>query len=181
MPEIIKVAEATAGRNSRDFLMLDANGDPVTGLTDADITTWLIKDGTGAAGTGTCAEVDATNAAGLYTYTPSTTELAAGGACVLKASAWGSEAAFWPFQIINNDVYAASATKEEVADAFLNRNIAGGSSVGRLVKDALRVLRNKVAISGGTMTVYREDDSTEAWTAGVTTAAGNPLTEVDPA
>jgi hypothetical protein len=72
-------------------------------------------------------------------------------------------------------------TDVEVADAVLGRNIAGGSNGGRTVKSALRALRNKVAISAGTMTVYEEDDTTSSWTAAVTTAAGNPVTAVDPA
>jgi hypothetical protein len=72
-------------------------------------------------------------------------------------------------------------TANENADALLGRNVAGGSSTGRLVKEALYVLRNKVAISAGTMTVYATDDTTSAFTASVTTTAGNPVTAIDPA
>jgi hypothetical protein len=72
-------------------------------------------------------------------------------------------------------------TANENADALLGRNVAGGSSSGRLVKEALYVLRNKVAISAGTMTVYATDDTTSAFTASVTTTAGNPVTAIDPA
>lgn len=67
-----------------------------------------------------------------------------------------------------------------IADAILGRNIAGGSDGGRDVTSALRGIRNRRAISGGTLTVYEEDDSTSSWTAAVTTAAGDPVTEVDP-
>jgi hypothetical protein len=42
-------------------------------------------------------------------------------------------------------------------------------------------LRNKSAIVAGTLTVYEEDDATPAWTGVVTTAAGDPLTSIDPA
>jgi hypothetical protein len=49
------------------------------------------------------------------------------------------------------------------------------------VQDALRSLRNKTSISAGTLTVTQEDDTTPAWTATVTTAAGDPLTSIDPA
>ncbi len=46
---------------------------------------------------------------------------------------------------------------------------------------AIRYLRNKVAISGSTMTVYAEDDTTASWTAALTTTAGlNPVTTLDP-
>jgi hypothetical protein len=85
-----------------------------------------------------------------------------------------------------NDVQADIAalndpTAASIADAILGRNLAGGSDGGRTVRQALRALRNRVAISGGTMTVYQENDSTSDWTAAVTTAAGNPVSEIDPA
>lgn len=78
-------------------------------------------------------------------------------------------------------VTLTSGERNSVADALLARNIAGGSSSGRIVTDAFRALRNKQEISGGTYTVYQEDDTTSAWTAAVTTAAGNPLSSIDPA
>jgi hypothetical protein len=76
----------------------------------------------------------------------------------------------------------AQDAAQEVADEVLNRNLAGGGSGNtRNVRNALRSLRNKVAISGGTATVYAENDTDAAWTAAVTTAAGDPISEVDPA
>jgi len=72
-------------------------------------------------------------------------------------------------------------TAVENADALLGRSIAGGANGGRMVKDALKALRNRVGIATGTMTVYEADDSTPAWTAAVTTTAGDPLSEIDPA
>lgn len=69
-----------------------------------------------------------------------------------------------------------------VADKLLGRAIAGGADVGRTVRQALRALRNKSAVSEGTLTVYQEDDTTSDWTAAVTTdAAAEPITGVDPA
>lgn len=76
----------------------------------------------------------------------------------------------------------AQDAAQEIADEVLNRNLAGGGSGNtRNVRNALRSLRNRAAISAGTLTVYQEDDTTSAWTAAVTTAAGDPLSEVDPA
>lgn len=69
---------------------------------------------------------------------------------------------------------------EQMADAFLNRNIAGGADGGRDVTSALRAIRNKVTLAAGTMTVFEEDDSTTAWTATYGTAARDPLSSVDP-
>jgi hypothetical protein len=52
----------------------------------------------------------------------------------------------------------------------------------RSVLNALRFLRNKWSITGTTLTVLKEDDSTSAWTAALTTdAAATPITGSDPA
>lgn len=76
----------------------------------------------------------------------------------------------------------AQSAAQEVADEVLNRNLAGsGSGNTRNVRNALRAMRNRTAIAAGTLTVYEEDDATSAWTAAVTTTAGNPISEVDPA
>ena len=84
----------------------------------------------------------------------------------------------------NNDktgYTTTAADQQAVADELLNRNIAGGGSGGaRIVRDALRALRNRRRIAGGVLTTYQEDDATPAWTAAVTTAVGNPVNEVDP-
>ena len=72
-------------------------------------------------------------------------------------------------------------TAAENADQLLARSIAGGADGGRTVTSALRALRNKTAIAGGTLTVKQEDDSTTDWTATLTTdAAAEPVTSIDP-
>lgn len=73
-------------------------------------------------------------------------------------------------------------TGVENADALLGRNIAGGSSSGRIVTDALRALRNRVVVDGTTVTVYQEDDSATAWTGTATRDATlDALKEINPA
>lgn len=83
------------------------------------------------------------------------------------------------------DDLAAVPTATENADALLDRDMStgtdSGSSTVRTVRQALRALRNRAAISGGTLTVYKEDDSSPAWTGAVTTAAGDPISEINPA
>lgn len=75
----------------------------------------------------------------------------------------------------------ARASMQSMADSFLRRGLALGTDVGRNVQDALRSLRNRVAIGGSTLTVYTEDDVTSAWTAGVTSSStANPITGIDP-
>lgn len=81
----------------------------------------------------------------------------------------------------------ASAALNAIADALLDRNMAAGVDSGtndgtvRTLRQAARVLRNKVTVTAGTAVVTKEDDSTTSWTASVTTAAGNPISGVDPA
>ncbi len=75
----------------------------------------------------------------------------------------------------------------DFADAFLGRNIGGGSSTGRTVKEAFAAIRNKVALTSitsttATMTVYGTDDTTVLWTGAVGLTSGtNPISSLDPA
>ena len=73
-----------------------------------------------------------------------------------------------------------------LADDVLARDLGSGSNEGtlneRTVRSALRLLRNKTDVAAGTLTARKEDDSTSAWTAAVTTTGGaNPITAIDPA
>lgn len=75
-----------------------------------------------------------------------------------------------------------SGERNSTADALLGRNISGGSSTGRTVKQALHFLRNKWTIATGALTVYDTDDTTSSWTATVgTDAAAVPIVSNDPA
>jgi hypothetical protein len=84
--------------------------------------------------------------------------------------------------------YAEGSTISEttIADAMLNRDMSVGTDSGsasvRTPRQALRMLRNKVSVATGTLTVTKEDDTTASWTAAVTTdAAADPITAIDPA
>jgi len=72
--------------------------------------------------------------------------------------------------------------RTSVADALLDRDMATGTdSGGRTVRNALRFLRNLWTISGTTLTVKKEDDSTTAWTSTLTAAPGaDPISGSDP-
>jgi len=89
--------------------------------------------------------------------------------------------------IPNLDVAVSTRpTAIENADALLNRDMSVGTDDGspsvRTVRQALRFLRNKWSISGTTLTVTKEDDSTASWTATVSTdASALPVTGNDPA
>lgn len=73
------------------------------------------------------------------------------------------------------------SVRSEIADDLLRRDIAAGAFGGRSVQDALRVLRNRVEISGSTGTVYTEDDTTSAFTFSVTTTDGSLIAGINPA
>ena len=84
--------------------------------------------------------------------------------------------------ILGNGVPLATATQQSIADTILGRNVSGGSSAGRTVKQALHFIRNRWTVSAGTLTVYDTDDSTQSWTSSVTgTAGADPITGNDPA
>ncbi len=91
------------------------------------------------------------------------------------------------FSIENRSNMKANTTERNaIADAFLNRDMATGTDSGsttvRTVRQALRFLRNKWTLTSGTLSVKKEDDSTESWSATVgTTASGTPIISVDPA
>src|SRR5210317_255914 len=69
-------------------------------------------------------------------------------------------------------VKVASADQTAIADALLNRDMSAVSdTTARSPLNALRLLRNKYSVSGSTLTVTKEDDSTQAWTSTLTTDA----------
>lgn len=78
--------------------------------------------------------------------------------------------------------YVGLIDHNDVADAFLKRDMSAVTGeAARSPLNALRFLRNRFVLSGGTLTVYKEDDSTSAWTAAVATdAAAEPIIGSDP-
>ena len=70
-----------------------------------------------------------------------------------------------------------------IGDSLLKRDMSAPSgAASRSPLNALRALRNRWAVSGGTLTVYQEDDTTSAWTSTTTgTAGADPITESNPA
>jgi hypothetical protein len=79
-----------------------------------------------------------------------------------------------------NQVFVAGGN--EIADNLLDRNLAGGSSGGRTVRDALRGSRNKVEINTKTnkMIVYKENDADIAWEADLQVGSRGAINTVDP-
>ena len=160
-----------------------AIGDPA-----ADTTTIYGAVVTGAAGTHVAADIIAIKAetAAIVADTGTDGVVLANDAITAAKVAVGAIAAdAFAAGAIDAAAIAADAGTE-LADAFLNRDMATGTDSGsttvRTVRQALRLNRNKVAISAGTMTVYKEDDATSSWTSAVTTdAAAEPIISSDPA
>ncbi|MBP6544715.1 MAG: hypothetical protein KA265_19145 [Piscinibacter sp.] len=77
----------------------------------------------------------------------------------------------------------ALPTATENADALLDRDMGVGADTNsRSPRNALRHIRNKWSVSGTTLTVTKEDDSTTAWTSTLSTnASADPITGSDPA
>ncbi len=73
--------------------------------------------------------------------------------------------------------------RTSIADACLTRDMSAVSGeAARSPLNALRVLRNKMSVAEGTLTVTKEDDTTSAWTASVTSDANaQPIIGIDPA
>ena len=83
---------------------------------------------------------------------------------------------------LSSTTFALSTTQGGLGVATSSTGAFTATKVtGRDMLSALRYLRNKVDISGSTMTVYQEDDTAAAWNAALTATAGvNPITTVDP-
>jgi hypothetical protein len=91
-------------------------------------------------------------------------------------------------QIIILETYGeavGSINTQDFADGLLRRNLASVSESGlpsRSPLNAIRFLRNRWAVATGTLTVYKEDDSTSAWTSTLsTTASADAIIGSDPA
>jgi len=161
---------------TRMFLMVQS-ADHITPLTGATVTVTVSKAGAafGAPG-GTVTAVSS----GWYKIALNTTDTNTLGELAFHATATSGDPTDFVDQITD---YTPAA------DALLDRDMATGTdngassgATGRTVRQALRFLRNKWSISGATLTVTKEDDSTTSWTSALTATPGaSPITASDPA
>lgn len=80
---------------------------------------------------------------------------------------------------IDTNVDALPTTVSEAIFKLDLSTLTGEAS--RSLLNGIRFLRNKWSISGTTLTVYKEDDTTSAWTSTISSGAANPITGNDPA
>lgn len=148
--------------------------DPKTG--DAANITAKIKIDGGAAGA-----TDDTNPteleSGYYEFDLTQAETNGNLLRLIPVSATGD------IQVIGLPGAIYTVDVDAFADALLKRDFSSVTGeAARSALNALRWLRNKWSISGSTLTVTKEDDSTEAWTATVTGDSGaDPIVGSDPA
>lgn len=150
--------------------------DTIDGIVDSIL---LDTAEIGAAGAGLTALASASNLATLAGYVD--TEVAA----ILAAV--DTEVAAIKAKTDNLPASPAATgdipTAVQNADALLNRDMSAVSDTNsRSPLNALRHIRNKWSVSGTTLTVTKEDDTTTAWTSTLTTnASADPITGSDPA
>ena len=156
---------------------------------DANVTTWR---GTGA----TASDIAIKTALAKTTDITGFNDLSA---VAVATGVWGAAASghvtAGTFGVYNDTTissrlpttsYTAPSTTTQIADGVLNRDMSAGADDGspsvRTMRQALRFLRNKWDVTGTTLTVMKEDDSTASWTGTVTaTASATPITAMDPA
>jgi hypothetical protein len=117
--------------------------------------------------------------------TGSVGSISAGGITSGSFAAGAINAAAVATGAIDADALATDAV-EEIADGILKRNLdSSGNEVsttssGRTVRNALRILRNKVdASSGSQVDVYNEADTSVIWSQAITTSvSADPIVKV---
>jgi hypothetical protein len=162
----------TASQNVTYCMIVASSGAASTTTSTSSITAFVTKDGVQAAAAGTFSYLGS----GQWNYAPTQGET--------NATDVGIFVTMTSNIPCNLDFHTDDFTV--VADAFLNRDMSVGSDSGtttvRTVRQALRFLRNKWTVSSGTLTVYKEDDTTSSWTGTVTSdATAQPIVSSDPA
>lgn len=155
-------------------------------LDAAEIGTGAITAAKFAAGAIDAAAIAtaAIDADAIATDAITSAKLAAGAITATKFAAGAIDAAAIATGAVDADAIAADAANE-IADALLDRNMGTGTDSGsasvRTVRQALRFLRNKWTVVTGTLTVYKENDSTPAWTSVLTNDTNaKPVVSSDP-
>jgi len=159
------------------------------GTAGAGLTQVALADGAVDAG------AIATGAIASGSFAAGAINAAAIGAAAITSAKFGSGAitstviatnAIGASQIAPDAIGASELAADavtEIADGILKRDFSAVTGeAARSMLNALRFLRNKWTISGTTLSVTKEDDSTSAWTSTIsTTPSADPVTGSDPA
>lgn len=147
--------------------------------------TLATQTSTGAHADGGFVEKDSTNMPGVYRLDlPDACFTGSHNTCIVMLKGAANMA---PVALeIQNTSFSPATAGVDMADALLDRNMSSGTDSGsttvRTPRQALRFLRNKWAVATGTLTVYKEDDSTSSWTSTLsTTGSADAIIGSDPA
>jgi hypothetical protein len=165
----------------------DKTGYSLSGTQAFNVTGNITGNLSGSVGSVTGSVGSVTGSVGSVTgnVTGSVGSIATGGITTASFAAGAINAAAIATDAIGSDKLAATATAE-IADAILARNLdssgneASTTSSGRTVRNALRILRNKVDASSGTQVdVYNEADTSVIWSQAITTSvSADPIVKV---
>ena len=154
----------------------------LTGFDPA--TSWLTAAQTASAvwGASPSGYVDATTFGGVLMETNSLTNGIDGEVGDIPSNVWEE----LKVNHTTAGTFGAKLQDNVLADELLAREIGSGSGAGaineRTVRSALRGLRNKTTVINNEMTVYKEDDTSTAWSATVSSSdSSKTITGVDPA
>jgi hypothetical protein len=123
-------------------------------------------------------EVSSSGMPGWYRFDPPNGMFASGADwAALQITVTGTFGFDIPYRIQSNAL---------IPDQIFKRDMSAVEAVsvaaGRSLLNAIRLLRNRWATTPTTITVYKEDDATPAWTGALSTAVGAAqITSVDPA
>jgi hypothetical protein len=196
----VKKNEADAARRRVFFQCVDATDGMTPELSEAGGQPQISTDGAAWAGSGSIGVLVAVGNGRYYAiitqsilnvsngvfptrYKSANTAECVGDTAIVDSRLDGVQVSC--LAAINEANFATTAdfiTDAQMADFLLDRALSQGTdSGGRTVRNALRGLVNKVSVSGGTLTVFKEDDTTQAYTAAVGTNVGQaPIVSIDP-
>lgn len=177
----ITVGETSTAQTGDSFARLGA---PAGASVSADVAAVKVDTAAILVDTGTTLDAKIDTIDGIVdAILLDTAEIGAAGAGLTAVpwnASWDSEV---QSEVTDALTAAAIPTATQNADALLNRDMSAVSDTNaRSPLNALRLLRNKWSVSGVTMTVTKENDTTAAWTAALSTdAAATPVVGSDPA
>lgn len=161
---------------SLTVFMVDST-DHISGKTGLTLTITASKDG-GSFASITPTVTELSN--GWYKLALTTSHTDTLGDLAIRITGTGADPLDFAVQIVEELPGVLSNTG---IDSIFKRDMSSiTGEAARSLLNAIRFLRNKWSISGTTLTVTKEDDTTSAWTTSLTTdAAANPVIGSDPA
>jgi hypothetical protein len=188
IPQTVNIVTTACDPTSTAFGLSLAKTTNITGFNDiaatAIVSSGAITTSGGAVSTvtTTTTATNVTTVNGLAANTITASALATDAVTEIQSGLATASSIAALNNLSSAQVTEAVPTATENADALLNRDFSAVSDTNaRTALNALRFLRNKFSSTAGVLTVTKENDSTTAWTAALTSdAAAEPITGIDP-